>query len=272
MFALRYYSSDQNFWDKQREYATDISRSLLTQHEEILAMLNRISERHNIPHEIFYLDDRDVEAIRKVYREDFLSRSRVLKTRLDEPVNRALRSRKGHIYVTGNVGVLENGQVGWVSGSANSRARFTSSDYDYFVRSDTLLFLDALLERGVDLLNEICYPVNGDPEEQLIDRFVSSGTLKGDFKRNVSLRTKKQIDLTCETEDEIWILEAKMQLNWEAFGQAIGYTVLYSVDHPNKPLKNGIICSSGDEALQWLCQWFDVAVFNEEEKFRREQS
>lgn len=272
MYSLRYYCRDDAYWQRasSSEYNSDFSEA--KQHEEKLHLLELIRTKHNVDFQLWSIPstpvgipDKDVEWA--IYQEQFIKRAGILKPRLRESVREAIRAKEsGNTNIVNRIAVIEDGQVGWVTGSDSSWRRFLPSPRTDFSRSDALYFLEAVLAKGQCLLNELCFDVKGAPEQRLVERFIASKTLNGIFDQNVWLLSAlKQADLICECQDATWVIEAKTKLTWEAFGQALGYSWYYHQEHPDIPLRSGIVCGDRDPAIERLCAApeFAVTVFVE---------
>jgi hypothetical protein len=103
-------------------------------------------------------------------------------------------------------------------------------------------------------------------EKELLDKLVESGQLgegKAEFEVNVSENLHpKYVDMIYETENEIWLIEAKDKLNYEAIGQILTYQQSYSNKYnPNKKIKLGIVCNKSKENLERTCKEEGIKVF-----------
>lgn len=102
-----------------------------------------------------------------------------------------------------------------------------------------------------------------DIEQKLIEKLIESGLLgKGEAKLeiNAGIYTPKRIDLVFEKEEEVWIIEAKKILCYEALGQLLVYGDLYSLTTP-KRVKLGVVCENSDYEIEWTCNLHGVVVF-----------
>lgn len=260
MFQLRYYAPDYKKED----------------HETILPLLEEIRIKHNIPYEVVqikyqkseYSDDyvADEQQEKEIYEKDFRSRKSLLKQRMGESVRRLLRSRSGGYFVAGTVAITLNQQVEWF---ANYVDLF--KEYD---EKPAIGFLKALLGKGPVLLSQLCPEVKkGEPELKMLDIFIDSGVLEGRFEREVKVgkrifKTKhgtfdwrKSIDLICETDTEVWVLEGKNRLNYEALGGALTYSTLYAGEFPQKKISTGIVCNTVEEEVLETCKKYGITVF-----------
>lgn len=260
MFQLRYYSPD--FY--------------ISVHQKILNVLVQIETVHGIRHEIFELrqlpsTDPNTHRVdnsheKEIYQRDFRPRAGILAARIGESVKRLLRSRSGGYFVNGTVVITRNGQVEWFASYATP---FKEYDDD-----STLGFLKALLDYGQPLLEQLTPEiVRGQPELKILDAFINSGMLKGEFEREVKVGKKiftaeggtfdwrKSVDLVCKSGKETWILEGKRRLNYEALGEVLTYAVLYGEDHHGVAVKKGIVCGPLDDELLKACKFYEVTVF-----------
>jgi len=260
MFQLRYY---------EPYYSMEV-------HNSIVSLLAEVKARHNIPHEIVQLSHRKDEQSgnyaadqahqREIYRRDFVPRKNALRQRTGEPLRKLLRSKSGNYYVAGTVAITRNGQVEWF---ANYSTPF--GNYD---KIPALGFLRAVLDKGPSLLGELCPEVEREnPELRILDTFVNSGVLKGRMAREVKIGRRifevegatfdwrKSIDLLYETDPEVWILEGKPKLNYEAFGEALTYATLYSEEHAEKIVRPGIVCGMVEDEILLACVRYGVTVF-----------
>lgn len=104
-----------------------------------------------------------------------------------------------------------------------------------------------------------------DGEKKLLDNLIERESLgKGEakFEVNVGVKGPKYIDLVYEKEDEIWLIEAKNILNYEALGQVLSYKELYlqKVISP-KNIKLGIACKDSDPDIEQVCKRYGIGVF-----------
>jgi len=254
-------------------YAPAFYRSV---HEEIVKVLAEAKDKHGIPYEIlelrrkpsddptFYLVEEAHE--KELYEKDFRPRASLLKGRLGESIRRLLRSRSGGYFLNGRVAIMKDRQVEWVSSHA---VPFKEYDGDF-----SLGFLKALLQNGPILLDQLTPSVEkGQPELQLLDGFIHSGMLSGTFEREVRVGKRiletpdgtfdwrKSIDIVCTTPEATWILEGKLKLNYEALGEVLTYSVLYSSSHLQPNIRRGIVCYNIDEDILEACKEFNVTVF-----------
>ena len=71
----------------------------------------------------------------------------------------------------------------------------------------------------------------------------------------------KFIDYVCIIKDTAWIMEGKEKLNYEAIGQVLTYSYLFSIDYPQFKIKKAIICQENDPLLEEVCKNIDIEVF-----------
>lgn len=260
MFQLRYYAPD---------YKKEV-------HESILALLEQIRIKHNIPYEVVQIRRRSSEYSddyiangqheKEIYEKDFRPRKNLLKQRMGESIRRLLRSRSGGYFVAGTVAITLNQQVEWF---ANYVSLF--KEYD---EKPAIGFLKAILDKGPVLLGQLCPEVKkGEPELKMLDIFIDSGALEGRFEREVKVGKRifktekgtfdwrKSIDLICKTDTEVWVLEGKNRLNYEALGEVLTYSTLYAEEFPEQKIKTGIVCNTVEEEILETCRKYGITVF-----------
>lgn len=226
-YALRYYSPS---YDRAA-------------HLSILELLREIGDKWRIAGEIVEIGFRmseygdnliaDEGQEEEIYKRDFLSRKDVLKVRTGQAIARNFRSRSGGYFVAGTVAVVANSQVQWI---AHHGAGFGGQGEDPHVA-----FMKALYGQGPDLLRALCAPFpRAAPEQRLIERFLTADVLKGVVKQEVRIGNhrklvdaaafdwRKAIDIVVERPTEVWIIEAKVRLNYEAIGEVLTYRDLYT--------------------------------------------
>lgn len=263
MYNLRFYLGHTEY---QRE-----------KNGRILKLLEEIKRKHGIDYEVFklritaegYVDEK---YEKEIYESHFKPRVKVLKRRIAESLPRTLRSRqgRGHYYISGVIALLENGQVGWYT-CFESCEKFRELDKDC-----TVGFLKALLDRGPNLLREICPDVTAlkSPHDFLIDEFVKINPLNGKIEREVKVGSmvftnkyrsvfdwRKAIDLVVHTNQTLYLIEVKPKLNWEAFGQVIAYEYLFKKENPKLNTQKGIVCKEIDREILAVCDEFNIKVF-----------
>jgi hypothetical protein len=245
-------------------------------HEAILALLAQVNGRYGVPYEVVevrhsrstYADGLIAERAhqKEIYERDFLPRKAVLKFRTGEQLGRLLRSRSGNHFVAGTVAITAKGQVHWL---AHYGSQFAGA-----AQEPQLAFLRALLERGPQLLPELCPPVvRGAPEQALLDTFIRlcpiPGTISAEVKvgghrftvDDAEFDWRKSVDLVIENERETWILEGKQALNYEALGEVLTYAALYQRTFPAKLVRRAIVCRRPDGDILQTCSDYDVTVF-----------
>jgi len=108
-------------------------------------------------------------------------------------------------------------------------------------------------------------------ERELLDKLIKDKLGKGKARLEVGVG-RKQIDLVFEKADEVWLVEAKKSLNFEALGQVLTYEGLYQEQFsPRKALKLGIVCEEGDSEIEQACRSKGVKVFILPEKEVKEE-
>ncbi len=100
-------------------------------------------------------------------------------------------------------------------------------------------------------------------EKELLERVIKKklGKGKAEYEVNVEFEGKR-IDLVFEKESEIWLIEAKRQLNFVALGQVLTHKKLY--EHKTLPLKNiklGIVCEETDAEVEEACKSEEMEIF-----------
>ncbi len=271
MFKLRLYLGKTDF---HRE-----------KNKEILNLFQEAKRKYGIEYEVFnlrvgengYVDEKHEK---EVYETHFKTRAKVLKQRIGEPLPRSLRSQRGrgHYYISGVITILKDGQVEWYT-CWQSCEGFKNFDEDAEIG-----FLKCLLSQGLSLLKELCPDISSlkSPHDFLIDEFIKINPLQGRIEREVKVGAtiftnehgdvfdwRKAIDLVCYTDQEVWIIEAKPKLNWEAFGQVIAYAYLFRRDHSTSHIQKGIICKKVDTEIRAICEEFGINIFAwQEGKFK----
>jgi len=122
-----------------------------------------------------------------------------------------------------------------------------------------------------------------ESEEEILERFIKTGRLKGRWEREVTVGRKriekiggpigwskpllKKIDAVCVDENSrtAWVLEVKRELSEKAVGQVLLYQMLYSEDNPGYVVKMGIVCKKSDPWIEDLCEKLGITVFSESE-------
>jgi len=94
-------------------------------------------------------------------------------------------------------------------------------------------------------------------ERDLLKLLIEDNVLgkgKANFEVNVGLKTPNRIDMVYETNDKIWLIEAKRNLDYKALGQIFFYKELYLYKFtPSKPISLGVACLnvSKDEIIDF---------------------
>ena len=262
MYKLRYYLSETEYNH--------------TKNENVLRLLKAIKEKHEVDYEIFPLrlnvslnggSYTDESHAKEIYEKHFRPMAKVLSQRTGTSLPRGLRSRQGRgsYYIAGILAILEDSEIGWYT-CWESTSEFKEYDED-----SEIGFLKALLENGSGLLNKLCPKVKSPPHEILIDKFIQSRTIEGNFEREVKVGQmlfeseqatfdwRKTIDVVCHTDEGTWVFEAKPKLNWEAFGQVIAYSYLYEKERKQKVFR-GIICDKTELEILHVCRRFNITV------------
>lgn len=93
-------------------------------------------------------------------------------------------------------------------------------------------------------------------EKELLERVIKEKLGEGEAKYEVNVGFEgKRIDLVFEKENEIWLIEAKRRLNFEALGQVLTYKRLYQHEiSPSKNIKLGIVCKETDVEVEEACK------------------
>jgi len=243
-------------------------------HKEIIRLLNEIQVKYGIAYEIF---DVPREREMEIYKNHFAKRARILVQRIGgNSVAKALRSKggRGYAYVRGVMALVKNGNVEWFACYEDPLYN-TWKTYDD-KHPTTLGFLKMLLNKGPALLVEFLERGKLSEHEKLIDEFIRSGLLSGDFQREVSVGKpivivnkygakktmgRKFIDLVCKKPSETWVIEVEPELSSTALGQAIIYGELYKKEHPNEVVKVGIVCRTAYDEVYSICEKYVDKVF-----------
>jgi hypothetical protein len=91
--------------------------------------------------------------------------------------------------------------------------------------------------------------------DQLIDRFIKSGVLKGTYRTKVWLAHELEIDLLYDAKDAIWIVEAKVNPRVTDLAGALGQVLIYGSVYAyyyksEKPIKLMVITDT--TGVSWL--------------------
>jgi len=282
--GLRYYAS--------RIKPTDYT-PLSEEHKKIIELLNKIREKHKIKIEVTDLSDGDesipdqIIRARHAYEHDFMPKAKILKKRVGVRLSVGLKKR-GFINLSETIAITCDGGIGWY---ATPRKEFKKYDENFKIG-----FLKMLLDNGPILLSELCPPLRVRiQEDEILEKFIKSGILKGKFTKNVQLglaRIKKEanscffdefsrfrnshdnlllsklrrVDAVCSFKNTVWILEVKKRLNETALGQALIYRELLSEDFPPEKfpeldIRVGIVCEILHPWIEDICKEYDVRVF-----------
>lgn len=227
------------------------------QDAELRHLLDRCRHVHGITWR--EIDARGRDTQEAFYKEMFapVATARRLAQRTGRTVEAYLRSTKGAIYVRGVIALMQEDQPQW-----------------YGKERHALSFLRDLEAQGRAMLQEILSSSGpyGDAERRLLDSFITSGTIAGDFERNetISLQTadsdiaatSRFIDATCRTaQGPHWVFEVEAELNYTSLGQALVYQYLYSDNYPETEVRAAIICGSAADDLALACLANRVEVF-----------
>lgn len=244
-------------------------------HEQIVQLLKEVRLKHGIEYEVMTTPENEVE-IRRIYREEFISRAKVLKARIGESVAKALRSQRGrgYIYLKGTIALVSDGKIEWFACYSDPLyKRWKLFDERNAVRVG---FLKMLLEKGVTLLTEIMRRAPESEHEKLITVFKKSGMITGDFHENVPVGKpmividkwgkskkvgRKLIDIICDSGNITWVLEAEPELNAASLGQAIIYKELYARENPTRDVKSAIVCNTADEETFQIAKKYVDEIF-----------
>jgi hypothetical protein len=246
-------------------------------HEAVTSVLTQVKVRHGITHELIavrtskgpYGDSLIAEEEQQceLFERDFRPRTRILHARTGFTARDAFRSNRprGPYYIAGTVAVHSVAGIEWHA----RRSRFAP-----FGQDPNLGFLKTLLESGPALLEQLCHPVeNTGPEHALVEAFIASGFIAGNVRREVRLGCqlsknefgtfdwRKAADIVIESFDIDWVIEAKVRLTAQAFGQALLYSDLYARENPHRAVRRGIVCAETDEDIVPVCVQHDIAVF-----------
>jgi hypothetical protein len=99
--------------------------------------------------------------------------------------------------------------------------------------------------------------------DQLVECFIKSGILKGTLKCKVKLNHELEIDLVYNTENAIWIIEAKVNPTVRNLATALGQVLIYGSIYANyykleKPIKLMVITDTIGVS------WLDVGFWAED--------
>lgn len=275
---------------KIRYYAPHPSK-----HEEILALLETIEEKWAIPHETVDLTGKSniplEEKEQKYYKQDFIPQASHLKQKTGSGIRKVLRSKSGgHYHLAGTIALVKSDTVEYFVNPFDPRKE-EMLEFDEDIR---IGFLKLISDHGKQVLKKFIEEpaLEKTEEKRLIERFISSGKLEGKLKKEVRVGKRRmkyasekahskdlfvegiesgeesyyyrRVDVVCETDGKVWILEAKKELNNQVIGQTLVSDFLYQEDYPQKETKMGIICEDGNEVLEEVCERYGIKVFKEE--------
>lgn len=233
--------------------------------------LDSINKKWGIPFEIISQYDGD-----EIYREIFLPNRVMLKKRTGKKITE-LKSNKGNVYLNGVLAVFSN-----------------SGEILYFEQSwNKLKLLENLLKEGESYLNKIIDEnlskiSKNLPEDRLVIDFIKqakdyglSGEIRREYPLVKPLKTNskdekiqkfmksfshisaKFIDILHENSDGTYdVIEAKVRLNWQALGQAVGYRKLFSDLNkiPMEKVNAKIVCRESDGFIEDICRSLNIQV------------
>jgi len=233
---LRYYSDSYNEED----------------HEAVLNNLKQINDKFDIEVEVERINERHGQIqgfpgdIRKsdkeeVYERDF-SYNRALSRNIGETPSSAFKNAKGtRITITGYVGIVQE-DLQWAT-----RFRGTPrKDFDGNASKYTIPFLNQVLEKGKqELENKIDNEKSGG-ERSVVNKFIKNDSIKGDVEREVAVGTSvalnesqskktqnvarqlstRNIDIVIKGEQNHWVIEAKKEYNSDSFDTVLGQVIV----------------------------------------------
>jgi len=247
--------------------------------EELLEQVKRIQ---GIPYEIKlvsneYISRRfshfRIHTHRELYEEVIKSRD-ILIARGKTKIEQDLRNSSGNISMGFTLVVKINDRVEWYEAYPQEVITFLEG-----VKAHGIQYIESVLRPSVPGKLKVEGPITADSdvEESLLKRLVESGLLKGRVRCQVPVGVRiftksgiKRVDMVCETENEVWIIEAKERLNWEAIGQVICYAILYDDDYelpkkwfslPKRDIKKAIVCRETDPVLVHCCRALGIHIF-----------
>jgi len=233
--------------------------------------LNIINKQWKIPFEIKreFNDD-------QVYRELFLANRAMIKKRTGRGI-RDVKSNSGKIYVNGTITIHSD-----------------VDDFLYFEKFNKDELLANLFTNGPEYIeNTINENVKSSsknlPEDKLVLSFIKNAKkygFLGEFKReypivkpvklnpdmdekfqnfikSFSYVSAKFMDLLHIAPNRTFdVIEAKTKLNWQALGQAVGYTKLFSKLNsiPEGKVRTSIICRTTDGFIEDVCNYLGIKV------------
>lgn len=184
-------------------------------------------------------------AQRDIYEKDMKPQTRTIRANTGRTAAEQLKANSGNLHVHGTLALALDGHVQWIA------------RHDAIL--DSLERLAGDPESALDAFTEGASKQR-TPEDAVLDAFEASGVLDGRFSRRVPVDVleadgerpvveewfRREIDLVCETEDEVWIIEAKQDpkkhRDVEALGQVLYYAHLFSRQHDlKKKLRMGVV-------------------------------
>lgn len=214
-----------------------------------------------------------------------------LKQKTGSGIRKVLRSKSGgHYHLAGTIALVKKDTVEYFVNPYDPRKE-EMLEYDEDIR---IGFLKLILDTGEQVLKKFIKEpaLEKTEEKRLIERFINSGKLEGRFKKEVRVGKRRmkyasekahsrelfvdgtdsgeepyyyrRVDVICETDRKVWVLEAKKELNNQVIGQVLVSDFLYQEDYPQKETKKGIICEYGNEVLEEVCEKYGIQVFREE--------
>lgn len=225
---------------KLRYYSDPIDEE---DHDRIITALKTIHRKYDIPVEIERVEEK-FGAIRsfpgpirnvsldEVYDRDFAN-NRELSRHVGDPPSDVYKTNSGYVMIKGVVGVVDGGLV-WGT-------RYTSTENETDPNRYSVDFVEDVVERGVEAIEEKYGEGNKRTERSLVVRFAQSEILSGDSSREVvvgkslisdemsrgsrnvmeSVATRR-VDLVVQTPESDWVIEAKKSWDAGSFDTALG--------------------------------------------------
>lgn len=110
--------------------------------------------------------------------------------------------------------------------------------------------------------------IHTDLRKIFINRDFYNGVMKKDLSRSHGAWKPNFalfIDCVCIFDDEVWILEFKEKINYEAIGQIFVYKDLFLEDYPEcSNVKTGIVYNHSSFLVESVCKNLDIEVFKKE--------
>jgi len=110
-----------------------------------------------------------------------------------------------------------------------------------------------------------------EEERELVAEFYALGAIKGEYlyEQTIPLGRnlhpyigERRIDLVIRTEDVDWIIEAEGELNYQAIGQALAYSILWSIAHPGRQVLKAALVGTAPEDLMRVARILGIKVFS----------